>query len=284
MLIAPRADRREHVRLRHDADQTVDRQHQNDPRPDAGRRRQRKAVRLERHLHAFESADDAPAERNQHERQHDDEKSLHDVGPRPRHDTADEAVQDEHHRHRDNDLIRAGSGTGRLADHLAGAFEQYADPDDEEGDREHDVDGAHERAVPILGELRHRRAPDATKHRRHDPVERRDEQVLPLEPDCGRARRIHRARERHRHLRVRPDAEALAHHHPRTESSLAQKVFAGVTYPVADVETDAGDDDEVYDEHEPIERRNGHGATLIIGADAVAADRQDAGRDALCAG
>ena len=60
---------------------------------------------------------------------------------------------------------------GRLADHFAGAFEQAAGVDDEEAEREDDVDRAHPRSVPILGELRHRRPPDAAEHRRHDPVE-----------------------------------------------------------------------------------------------------------------
>ena len=92
-LVPPGADGGEHVRLRHDPDQTVHRQHRDHPGPDPGRRRQREAERLERRLHAVEPADDAPAKRDEHERQHDDQEALEQIGPGRRDQPADEAVE-----------------------------------------------------------------------------------------------------------------------------------------------------------------------------------------------
>ena len=174
-------------------DQAVDRQHRDHPRADAGRRGERKPERLERRLHPGQAADHPPAERNQHEREHDDQDALKQIGPRRRDQSADEAVEHEHHGHRDDDLVHADAAAGRLADHLAGALEHAAGVDDEEAEREDDVDAAHPRSVAILRELRHRRPPDAAEHRRHDPVERRDEEVLPLEPDAPTRRGVYTA-------------------------------------------------------------------------------------------
>ena len=84
-----------------------------------------------------------PAERNQHERQDDDQKSLEEIGPCRRHEPADEAVEDEHRRHGDHDLVHAVAGAGRLTDHLASAFEQTSGLDEEEAHRKHDIDRAH---------------------------------------------------------------------------------------------------------------------------------------------
>ena len=106
-LVAAGADRRELLRLRHDADEAVERQHRDHPRPDARRRREREPERLERRLHPVEPAHDLPAERNQHERQDDDQDALKEIGPRRGDQAADEAVEDEHHRHRDDDLVHA---------------------------------------------------------------------------------------------------------------------------------------------------------------------------------
>ena len=145
-FVPPRADRRQHVRLRHDADETVDRQHRDDPRSDARWRRERETGRRQRCLHPCQTADLVPAERNQHERQDDDQKPLEQIGPRRRHQPAHEAVEDEHQRHDDDDFVDAGGGARRLADHFAGALEKPAGFDDEEADGEHDVAGAHEPA------------------------------------------------------------------------------------------------------------------------------------------
>src|SRR5512145_7507 len=48
-----------------------------------------------------DASDDAPAKGNQHEGQHDDEHALKEIGPCSRHETADEAVEDEQHGHDD---------------------------------------------------------------------------------------------------------------------------------------------------------------------------------------
>src|SRR5262249_4757242 len=166
------------------------------------------------------------------------------------------AVEDEHQRHDDDDFVDAGGGARRLADHFAGALEEAARFDDEETDGEYDVAGAHEPSVPILGELRHRRPADAPEDRRHDPVERCDEEVLPLIPDGRRADAVDRAGERDRHFRVGADAEALTDHHPRAELSIAEKVLAAAADPVADDKADGGDGDEIADEHRPVEQRD----------------------------
>ena len=194
-----------------------------------------------------------PAERNQHERQDDDQEPLEQIGPGRRHQSADKTVEDEHHRHGHHDFVDAGGGARRLTDDLAGAFEQAAGFDDEEAHGKHDVDRAHERAVSIPGKLRHRRSADAPEHRRHHPVERGDEQVLPLVPDGGGAEAVDGAGERHRHLRMGADAEALADHHPRTEFPVAEKVLAAAPNAVADDQPDGGDDNEVDDQDGPIE-------------------------------
>ena len=229
-----------------------------DPRADARRRRERKAERLERRPHPVEPADDLPAERNQHERQRDDEEALEEIGPRRGDQSADEAVEDEHDRHRHDDLVHADAAARRLADDLAGAFEHAAGVDDEEAQRKDDVDRGHPRAVAIFGELGHGRPADAPEHRRHEPVERRDEEVLPLKPDRGRADAVDRAGERHRHLGVGADAEALADHQPRAELAPAEEVLAALADAVADDEADRRDDDEVGDEDRPVEGCNVH--------------------------
>ena len=54
-----------------------------------------------------EPADDRPAERNQHERQHDDENALKEIGPCRGDEAADEAVEDEHDGHGHDDLVHA---------------------------------------------------------------------------------------------------------------------------------------------------------------------------------
>ena len=76
----------------------------------------------------------------------DDQEALEQIGPGRRDQPADEAVEDEHHRHRDDDLVDADAAAGRLADHLAGALEHAAGVDDEEAQRKHDVDRAHPRS------------------------------------------------------------------------------------------------------------------------------------------
>jgi len=257
-LVSTCPDGGELVRLRHDADESVERQHEDHPRPNAGGRGQREPIRLQRRLHSIQTTDYLPAKRNQHERQHDDQESLKEIRPRRRDEAADEAVEDEHHRHRDHDLVDAHASTRGLTDDLCCSLQHAAGIDDEEAHREHDVDGPHPRAVSILRELRHRRAPYATEDRGHDPVERRDEQVLPLKPDRRGAEGVDGSRERHRHFRVRPDAEALAHHEPRSEPALAEKVLAGLSHPVADDEADRRDDHEVSGEDEPVEGSDIH--------------------------
>src|SRR6185436_12459147 len=72
---------------------------------------------------------------------------------------------------------------------------------------------------------------------------------------------VNGARERHRHLRVRPDAEALADHQPRAEAAAAEEVLAAAADPVARYQADDRDDDEVDDEDEPVERGDCHGVT-----------------------
>ena len=209
-------------------------------------------------MHPVESADHAPAERNQHERERNDEEALEQIGPRRRDESADEAVEDEQDRHRHDDLVRPDAGACRLADHLAGALEHAARIDDEEAHGKHAVDRAHPGAVPILGELRHRRPPDAAEHGRHDPVEGRDEEVFPLVPDGGGADAVDRPCERHRHLGVRTDTEALADHQPRTEPPPAKEVLPALTHAPPDDQPDGGDDDEVGDEDRPVEGSNVH--------------------------
>ena len=66
-----------------------------------------KRARRQRRLHPRQTADLVPAERNQHERQDDDQKPLKEIGPRRRHQPADEAVEDEHQRHDDDDFVDA---------------------------------------------------------------------------------------------------------------------------------------------------------------------------------
>src|SRR3954454_9962321 len=109
---------------------------------------------VERRLHSLESADDIPSERNQHEREDDDEDALKEIRPRGGHKSPDEAVQDEHDGHGDDDLVHRDGASRRLADHLAGAFEHAAGIDDEEAHGKHDVDTGHPWTVAILGELR----------------------------------------------------------------------------------------------------------------------------------
>ena len=257
-LVAPRSHRRELLRLRHDADETVDGQHDDHPRSDPRGRREREAERLQRCLHSIEPADHAPAERNEHEREDDDEHALKEIGPGGGDQSAHEAVEHEHHRHGDDDLVDADGTAGRLADHLAGAFQHAAGVDDEEAERKHDVDRAHPRPVAVFGELRHRRPADPAEDRRHDPVEGRDEQVFPLEPDGGGAGAVDRPGQRHGHLRVRADAKALGDHQPRTESPPTEKVLAAVAHAKADDEADRRDDDEIPNEDGPVERGDVH--------------------------
>src|SRR5204862_2683648 len=89
-----------------------------------------------------------------------------------------------------------------------------------------------------------------------------DEQVFPLIPDGRRARAVHRARERDRHLGVGADREALADHHPRTEPALSEKVLSAAAYARAGDQTDAGNDHEIADEDSPIETGNQHVVTV----------------------
>src|SRR5262249_2649233 len=119
----------------------------------------------------------------------------------------------------------------------------------------------------IVGKLRHRRPPDAAEHGCHDPVQRRDEQVLPLVPDGGCAGAVHGARERDRHLGVGPDAEALGDHHPWPEPPTAEKVVGAAAHAVADDETDAGNEDEIGGENGPVETRDRHGVPSSLGRD-----------------
>src|SRR5262249_41874942 len=104
--------------------------------------------------------------------------------------------------------------------------------------------------------------PDPAEHRRHDPVERRDEQVLPLEPDAGGAVGVDGAGERDRHFRVRAGAEALRDHQPRAEAPAAEEVLAAAAHPIAGDEADRRDDDEISDEHRPVERGDVHGHSI----------------------
>ena len=61
------------------------------PMPDG--RREREAERLERGLHAVETADRLEAERDEHERERDDQEALEQIGPGRRNQAADEAVE-----------------------------------------------------------------------------------------------------------------------------------------------------------------------------------------------
>ena len=117
---------------------------------------------------------------------------------------------------------------------------------------------AHPGPVPILGELRHRRAPDPPEDRRHQPVERGDEEVLPLKPDGGGADAVDGAGERHRHLGVRADAKALANHQPWPEAAPAEEILAAVADAVSRDQADGGDDDEVDDDDDPVEQGKIH--------------------------
>ena len=219
-FVAAGADGRELVRLRHDADQPVDRQHRDGPRTDAGRRRQREAERLERGLHASQAAHHAPSQRNEHEGEHDDQHPLEEIGPGRSDKAADEAIEDEENRHGHDDLIHVDAPARRLADYLAGALEHASGVDHEIAHGKDDVDRGHPRPVAILGEFSHRRPADAPEDGRHQPVERCDEQVLPLVPDGGRARSVDGARKRDRHLGVCANAEALPDHQPGPEAAL----------------------------------------------------------------
>ena len=202
---------------------------------------------------AVHAADRRHPQRNEHEGQHDDQDALEQVRPGRGDQTADEAVEDEHRGHRDHDLVDGDRAAGRLADDLAGPLQHAARVDDEVAQRKDHVDGAHPGAVTILGELRHRRAPDPPEDWRHQPVERGDEEVLPLEPDGGGADAVDGAGERHRHLGMRADAKALPNHQPGPEAAPAEEILAAVADPVSRDQADGGDDDEVDDDDDPVE-------------------------------
>ena len=118
-----------------------------------------------------------------------------------------------------------------------------------------------------MGELGHRRAADAPEDRGHEPVERRDEEVLPLIPDRGRADAVDRPGERHRHFGMGADAEALPDHQPRAELAPAKEVVAAMADAIPDDEADRRDDDQVGDENCPIEECDVHGSISVSASD-----------------
>ena len=156
--------------------------------------------------------------------------------------TQDHAVGGDH-------LAAGGHG-----DDLAGALEHDALVEDEEGDGEDGVGEGELAAVAVLDDLADGGALAAAIPRGHQPVERRDEHVLPLVPDGGEALAEGRARLRHRLLGVGARAERLADHDPPRQLPVAEKVAAAGAGLARHPQPERRDADEVADQHRPIQR------------------------------
>ena len=184
---------------------------------------------------------------------------MKEIRPGRRFQASNKAIHDEDHRHGDHDLVDAKSATRGLVNDFGGTLQHIGRVDGEIAKGEDGVDAAHPGAIAVFHHLGQRGPPHATKHRCHDPVEWSGKQVLPLIPDSGSPYAVDGASQRHRHLRMRTDAEALAHHQPLSETAFAEKVMIGILHTEADNNPNAGAEQQIADQKNPVEGCNVHG-------------------------
>ena len=253
-LVAPCPDAGQNVRLGDDADQSVDRQHDDREDTHVPRRHHGEHALIQRFADPRESAGLTQADRDQQKAQRDDEHALHEVrvgrGDKP----ADKAVHEKGRGHRQHDRVRRDDLAGGDAHQLAGALEHGAHVEREIRQGEGRVHHAHPLAVAVLVDLSGGRAPEPPEQRGKDPIERRDEEVLPLVPDARVPGLVDLARQRHGHFRVRADAQCLADHEPDIEAAVPQEVVRSLAHPARGVQADSHHQGEVQPDHPPVNR------------------------------
>jgi len=245
----------EDVRLRGDADEAVDGEHgDGEGAHAAGAAVEVEEMFRQRLVQPAEAAHLEQAERDEHEGEGNDEETLDEVRVSRRHQAAEEAIEDDRGGHGDDDAVGGDHfAAGGHGDDLASAFEHHALTTDEKRDGEEGVGERELAAVTVLDDFRDGGALAAAIPRCQQPVEGRDEHVLPLEPNRGEPHPKRRAGLRHRLFRVRAGAERLADHDPPRELALAKEIAVAGAGLAGEPEAEGRDADEVSNQHGPIQ-------------------------------
>ena len=119
-------------------------------------------------------------------------------------------------------------------------------------------------AEPILDDLADGGPLAATIPGGHQPVERRDEHVLPLIPDRGKPEVEGGSRLRHGILGIGARAERLPDHDPPGKLPVAQKVAGAGADLSGDPQSEDRDADEVSQQNDPVQEGK-YGSTRVHG-------------------
>ncbi len=253
--VAPVGAHRQNVRLGRDADKTVEGEHgDGEGVHPADAAVEVKEVSRQGLAHTREPAHRAQAERDEQERQGDDQEALHEVRVGRGDQSAEETVEKKRQGHDDDHAVgRDHLAAGGDGDDLAGTLEHHALAEDEKSDAEEGVGERELAAIAVLDDLRDGGAFAAAVPRSDQPVERRDQHVLPLKPDGGEALAKGGARLRHRLLRMGARAKGLADHYPPRQFPVAEKITTAGTNLARNPQTERGDADKVAGQHRPIQ-------------------------------
>src|SRR4029453_11089978 len=83
-------------------------------------------------------------------------------------------------------------------------------------------------------------------------------------PNARSANAIYRSSQRHRHFGMRANAETLTHHQPLSETAFSEKVVIGILHTKADNNPNAGAEQQIADQEDPVKDCNLHSAGVYL--------------------